>query len=225
MNQLKPTLPAVPRRMQKLHIEERGYPTPWFVQWIEGKPDFRVMDAAKRVRAVNEKLCWLCGEPLGVNLAFLIGPMCAINLVSAEPPSHRDCAEFAVKACPFLAMPKMVRRESGLPENYSDQVGGVMIKRNPGVILLWITKGYRVVKDDEGFVLRLGAPTEVAWYREGRFATRAEVLESIESGLPALQGPIEAETDLTLREYGLQWLALAKARALELLPAETPCQK
>lgn len=224
MNQLRPNMPPLPRRMLKLPVEERGYPVPWFVQWIGGKPDFRVMDATKRVRAVNQKLCWLCGEPLGQYMAFLIGPMCAINEISAEPPSHRDCARFAVKACPFLAMPKMVRRESGLPADWSDEVGGVMLKRNPGVTLLWITKGYRVIKDGAGFVLHIGKPCDVAWYKEGRFATRAEAQQSIESGLPALQEPLEAETDAKLRIEGLQWFAQAKARALELLPAEAAWQ-
>lgn len=204
--------------MQKLPVEERGYVVPWFVQWIEGKPDFRIMDGEKRVRAINKRLCWLCGETLGQCLAFVIGPMCAVNRVSSEPPSHRDCAEFAAKACPFLTMPKMVRRETGLPEETAEP-GGVMLRRNPGVTLLWMTKGYRVIRDGEGFVLRIGNPTDVAWYREGRAATRAEVVESIESGLPALVEPFEQVVDPDQRREGLAFLETCLATAMQLVPA------
>ena len=34
-----------------------------------------------------------------------------MNRTSAEPPSHRDCAEFAVKACPFLTQRELTRRK------------------------------------------------------------------------------------------------------------------
>ncbi len=75
----------VPPRIAKLPKDQRGYHVPWFVAWIDGVADFRVTDNAKLVRAVNERRCWVCGEKMGRHLAFLIGPMCAVNRVSAEP--------------------------------------------------------------------------------------------------------------------------------------------
>src|SRR5262245_2742625 len=101
---LRPELPPVPERMRKLPLH-RGYPVPWFVEWIEGVPDFRIMDGRKLVRAVKEKRCWVCGELMGSYLAFTIGPMCAVNRISAEPPSHRECASFSARGCPFLTRP------------------------------------------------------------------------------------------------------------------------
>ena len=83
---------SLPMRMRSLSIDERGFPIPWFVAYKDGKPEFRAMDGEKFVRALRGKLCWVCGQKLGVTMAFVAGPMCGINRTSAEPPSHRDCA-------------------------------------------------------------------------------------------------------------------------------------
>src|SRR5262245_54450039 len=130
-SKLRSDLPPVPRRMQKLPLDHRGYPVPWFVAFIDGKPDFRVVREPGIPLAHNKDLCWLCGERRGKWLAFVVGPMCGINRVTAEPPSHYECAEFAIKACPFLTRPMAVRRERDLPEH--DDAPGIMLARNPGV--------------------------------------------------------------------------------------------
>ena len=185
MTQLKDTLPPLPVRMQRLAINDRGFPVPWFVEWIDGKPDFRVMDGRKLIRAIKEHLCWICGLPTGSYLAFTIGPMCAINRVSAEPPSHRECAEFAAQACPFLTTPKEKRQEHRLPEDGTFSATG--LTRNPGVALVWITKSYKVIRGMDAEVLfRIGDPTETLWFCEGRPATRAEVQHSVDTGCPML---------------------------------------
>jgi hypothetical protein len=97
--------------MRHLPIDERGYPVPWFVAWLpDGKPEFRAMDRTKWFRAIREKLCWVCGGKLGVNVCFVAGPMCGINRTSSEPPSHLECARYSSRNCPFLNNPRMVRR-------------------------------------------------------------------------------------------------------------------
>jgi hypothetical protein len=60
-------------------------------------------------------------------------------------------------------------------------------------------------------LFRIGEPTSVAWYAEGRPATRKEVLVSIDSGLPLLQ-------EHCADAFELEALALAHARAMLLLP-------
>ncbi|UQR65088.1 hypothetical protein LRP30_07480 [Bradyrhizobium sp. C-145] len=141
--------------------------------------------------AVKRSLCWVCGQPLGQYKAFPIGPMCAVNRAIAEPPSHLECAEYAVRACPFLTNPRMRRNEKNMPAGRQEPVG-MMIKRNPGVICIWVTKEFRVMRDGNGALFRVGDPTSVTWWAEGRRATRAEVDHSIE-GLPLLRS--EAEKD------------------------------
>ena len=210
----------MPKAISKLPVD-RGFPVPWFVQWENGKPDFRIIDQAKLVKAVNERRCWICGGLIhSTNAAYVAGPMCAINQTSAEPPSHVTCAVYAAKACPFLARPHMVRREAGLPEE-AIVPAGVGIMRNPGVAMVWIVKGPLHLKEDGNgnHLCHLQDPVDVLWYAEGREATREEVLASIESGIPLL---IEA---VGLTEDDPDWpdaqLELTERRAAveALLPA------
>lgn len=180
---------VIPARIARLPRDQRGYPVPWFVSWIDGVPDFRVVDDRKTKRAVEEGLCFICGDKLGGYAAFTIGPMCAINRVSAEPPSHRDCAIFSALACPFLNNPAAPRRETKMPAGYVESgPADSMIRRNPGVTLVWVMRKYGIASGaKEGWLFTIGEPTDVLFYREGRPATRAEVEESIRSGLPILE--------------------------------------
>lgn len=176
----------MPSRFMKLRVNEGGFPVPRFVQDVSGKPDFRVVNMTYLTLAIRHKLCWLCGEALGRFQCFAIGPMCAINRVSSEPPSHKECAEFAVKACPFMANPNRARNEHGLPPE-SENPAGIMIKRNPGVTLLWVTEDYRTFKSGDGILIKIGDPVETQWWAHGRHATREEIMESIAGGLPVLK--------------------------------------
>jgi hypothetical protein len=177
----------VPDRIRKLPVDVRGFPVPWFVHWDSGGvPDFRVIHPDRIPEAVLQKKCWTCGEKLGRFMTFVIGPMSAINRISSEPPSHLDCARYAATHCPFLTRPHMKRNVHNLPGSYED-LPGVALKRNPGVALLWVTKNYEVLKEGSGYLFRIGDPVTIAWYAEGRTATREEILYSIETGLPLLQ--------------------------------------
>jgi hypothetical protein len=204
----------VPDRMRHRPISSKGFPVPWFVAQINGEWDFRVIGPGKIAYAHNHRRCWLCGEPLGKWLTFTIGPMCTVNRISAEPPSHLSCAEYAAKACPFLTQPKMRRNEKGIEATGAIKPAGTMIPRNPGVTALWVTRNYRLVQDGNGVLFRVGAPAKVTWWAEGRTATRAEVDASIASGLPLL----EAEA---VREGPDAETALKKvyADSLQFLPA------
>jgi len=107
-----------------------------------------------------------------------------VKHTTGEPPSHRDCAEFAVRACPFLTQREEERRTIGLPGEIS-KAPGFGIPHNPGVALLWITKTYRPWPVPEEAVREAGAqpsvlfamgePLVIECYREGCDATRAEI--------------------------------------------------
>lgn len=189
----------LPARMQQLPISSTGYPVPWFVAWIDGVPDFRCVEAGKVALAVRKNLCWLCGGKLGRFKAFVIGPMCAVNRVSAEPPSHRDCAEYAVRACPFLTKPNMRRNEKDLPGD-AFEPGGEMLRRNPGVTLIWIAQRFRqFTPQGGGRLFEIGDPISVKAYAGGRAATRAELERSMETGLPALRQIAERQGPEAMR--------------------------
>jgi hypothetical protein len=180
--------------MRGLDIDDRGYPVPWFVAWIDGKPEFRVMDARKWREAVRRKLCWVCGQQLGANQAFILGPLCVINRTISEPPSHRQCAEWSLKNCLFVSRSHM----------------------RPNVSLLWIAKDYQVF--DDGALakplIRVGDPLEFEWWCDGRLATREEVEASVESGLLILEAKAQEQGPEAVAE-----LARHKQEAERLYPA------
>lgn len=207
----------MPPRMARRPVSDKGFPVPYFVTAKDehGNWDFRFVHPRMPLEIAKRGVCWLCGEKLGQYLAFVIGPMCSINRVSSEPPSHRDCAEYAIKACPFLSKPNMRRNDADLtPEQKGELIErtpGIAIAHNPGVALLWITRTgvYRYG------LFHLGEPLEVYWYREGRPATRAECLEAIDKGLPHLRAVAAAENAMDELDAQIK-------RAMPLLPREAP---
>ena len=195
---MRPELERIaPPRIKRLKVDpDRGYPVPWFVSWIDGKPEFRVMSGAAYEQAVRQKLCWVCGEPLGRFRWFVIGPMCTINRISAEPPNHLECAEFSARACPFLTKPAMTRRENALPCDPTPEntVGGFALLHNPGLIALYLAESYERLPDGKGgHLFHLGAAAEVQWWTEGRQATPLEVYDGFRIGAERLKEMAAAE--------------------------------
>lgn len=214
MNHPAPTVP-IPPRLARRPRDKHGRLVPWFVAYIDGQPDHRVVRLNGISDAVRFNLCWLCGDTLGAYQTFVIGAMCVINRVTGEPPSHRDCGEYSAQACPFLTHPNMRRRETGLPENMLAP-DGEMDPRNPGVCVTWTVRSW---SKKPGYQLfDLGEPTEVTWWREGRRATYVEALHCLVAGMDVLrpkaaQGP-RAERDLA--DLEMQY-----ATATNYLPGNT----
>lgn len=219
-------LADMPDRIFRLPISPTGYPVPWFVSWYkdgqpcptgEGEPDFRVADQAKMGKAIAHRFCFTCGGPLGVFKAFPIGPMCCVTRSISEPPSHRECAVWSARVCPFLSKPRMVRNEKDLPGG-TVAAAGLGLKRNPGAVAVWITKTYkpfRALHGNSGILFKIGKPVEVLWFAEGREATRAEVMASIDSGFPELEKSARAEGPGAMTA-----LRQMRDEALALVPAE-----
>lgn len=213
MTELREGLPELPARFRSLPIDARGYPIPWFVITMpDGTRDFRIADSKKRVNAVKHDLCWLCGDKLGNYKCFVIGPMCAVNRNTSEPPCHRECAEFAVTACPFLMLPDAKYRTAKLPEQIGHHYGA--LPGNPGVTCIWTTKSYKpYAVPDGGWLIRIWDPIEVSWWAEGRLATRQEILQCMEARLPFLAN-MAAEEGVAAQEE----LANCIKQTMQLLP-------
>lgn len=213
-----------PPRIARLDRNREGYPIPWFVDRTTGPadaPDFRIADKRKLSAAVSFGCCWVCGESLvnqtlglaATQYAYVIGPMCAVNRISSEPPAHRDCAIYSATACPFLTTPNMRRRPVDMEGMRKPD--GEMILRNPGVALVWITNTWRMVPNHE--LWDVDEPAELLWYCQGRPATADEAHEAIDSGMPLLRASAEQEED---PEAAQKDLTLRYLRALDFLPAE-----
>jgi hypothetical protein len=213
-------LPTIPARMATLPLDHRGYPVPWFVEWIDGEPDFRVMDRRKWARAVKFGNCWLCGEMQGRHKTFVIGPMCAINRTTSEPACHIGCAEFAATACPFMTLPAAQYRSAELPAGHIEAAGHAS-KRNPGVTCLWTTDRFDVFNVDTlatggvpGQLIRIGEPSAVSWFALAKRASREQVEESIEGGFPALLAAATSQN-----RYAVAELLSMRAQFTRWLPA------
>jgi hypothetical protein len=216
MTEYRDDLPDRPARIQRLPLSSKGYPVPFFVAYVDGEPDFRIADPAKLKRCVRENRCWLCGEPLGRYKAFVLGPMCTVNRIANEPPSHLDCATYAAQACPFLTRPHAHRRTANLTDDRSAPPG-LAIMRNPGAVAVWITTSWELVRLQGGFLFQIGDPHGVHWYAEGVPASLAEVREGFESGVEILRAAADAQ-DPAARAYLDRQVAFARA----YLPCERP---
>jgi hypothetical protein len=219
MTQLAPGMPNLPPRFTRLPIDHRGFPVPKFVyQRPDGTYDFRVIKPGWREQCIRNRLCWQCGAPIGRKyLAFITGPMCAcVSRTCPEFASHKDCALFAVQSCPFLRFPNRKRDENDLPDDARAIAGDeAMIRRNPGVAALWVTRDYELFRAHDGTVMiTIGDPIEVTWWAHGRKATRDEVMHSIETGLPILRAMAEKDGKDAVAELEQQL-----ERGLKLVPA------
>ena len=219
---IRPDCLPLPAAMAGRPVERRGYPVPWFATWTADGWDLRVVRPERAAEARRRQVCWVSGQPLGRYRAFVIGPMCSINRVSADPPTTREIALWSARVCPFLSRPLAVRNTRGLAELgfREEEQRGVMLARNPGVCAVWVTDRYRVgQRGAERGLFFLGEPTaEVQWFTEGRPAARAEVEAAIATGLPALHAVAEQEGPAALAELD----RLTEAARAWLPAAATP---
>lgn len=200
-NILRADLPPLPARMKRLRVDERGYPIPWFVSYVDGRPEFRVYRVDKLLRANRSGLCWICGNKAGRVHTFILGAVHALTRMTSQPPCHAECARFAVMTCPFFAAPIDVRRSWST--------------RNPGVTCLWTTSAFRARYEDCGLMYRLGDPTQLEIYAEKRPATREEALAAMDAVMPmALQ--VADDEGLIRMRIDLEG---AYCKMLPLLPA------
>jgi len=213
VNKLKEGLEPVPGKMSALPIDDRGYPVPWFVTKLpSGEFEFRAFDPDKLRLAVAEHRCWICGEKLGKHMVFVIGPVSALNGTHLEPPSHRECALYALRNCPFLNNPSAERRPAGVGRGADILYGqGLLIKKNPGVCLAWTVHSYgEIINPVSRKVVsfNIGKPDKIEWFKEGRAATREEVEEAMRVAIEAFMDECGTSPEIIKKLEG-------KALALE----------
>jgi hypothetical protein len=100
-------LSDMPARVAALPKDRRGLPIPAIVLVDgAGEPHFTMNDMAVVARFYREGRCSICGERLGALKCFVGGPASAFHPhgMYFDGPMHRDCAVFALHACPYLAM-------------------------------------------------------------------------------------------------------------------------
>lgn len=114
------TIP-IPDRLKKFPLWRGKYPIFYVVTVHNGEPLFTVLSRAKQVEATNKNLCHICGERMSPPYYFIGGPMCMKYRRFNDGPMHKECAEYAAKACPFLANP-LAKYKANPPVSHQNEV-------------------------------------------------------------------------------------------------------
>lgn len=88
--------------------DKRGLPVPFVVlKDKEGNHHFKINDSHKTRICVFERLCTICGQIMNVNNRWLVGGIASAfdeRGYYIDHPVHKECAEYALKVCPYLAV-------------------------------------------------------------------------------------------------------------------------
>jgi hypothetical protein len=185
---------SMPDRVRRLP-QWGNLPVPFFVAWFkdgkqvpphrrghEGKPDFRVISTDALAMCVRHRRCWICGDRLGALVVFVTGPMSVLQRGSAEPPSHRACAEYAVQVCPFMVDPDAGKSYRATPPG--TKTDPTLAGYNPGVVATYVTREWQTHDNPaRGVDFLLGPPISISWWRQGRPASRLDVLIGMKGGI------------------------------------------
>lgn len=103
----------LPPLMQSMELDKRGYPIPFIiVRDKHGTSYFQINDESKVNQAIDHDLCAICGNKMGADKWLVGGPMSAFHPNGAyiDTPTHQQCLHYALKVCPYLAVPNYLKR-------------------------------------------------------------------------------------------------------------------
>jgi hypothetical protein len=167
----------LPKKMRALRLDHRGYPVPFIVlNDMAGKPVFTANDSIRQARCIVEKRCPICGSRLDRIFWFVGGPLSAFHEYGLYNDSamHKECMEYALRVCPYLAMRPGVHRVD--PEKIARRVKTLVFDPTmiPGVPVLMVAVAatiFEVVDRDARFGivgLRPKRPyLEIEYWRNG----------------------------------------------------------
>lgn len=213
MVNLRPEMQNAPRCMSNRPIDHRGFYVPWFVteKTEDGHWDFVRIQASRVRQAMEEKLCFVSGTPLGKYSSFVVGPMCTINRVGSDMACRREVAQWAAKVCPFLTRPLAVREH--VPDHVTP---GNLDTGNPGCAVVWtgLTRNILVMRNN---LIRIPPATSVEFYKEGQLATKGEARHFMKVGARKLMALAEQETETINRRTVVDECSLMVAETVEML--------
>lgn len=174
----------VPKRMRSLRKDARGYPIPWIVMIDKtGTPQFTINDQQRLHACVTKHLCAICGKrfdrhPITARheMWFVGGARCFLNQRGGfiDPPSHLECAEYALRVCPFLAARKYAKRiddkklaPDAIPDGMVLATAEHMQPELPDRFGLGLCFDYRVVGSSLDPVFTVAAWHHIEWWHAG----------------------------------------------------------
>lgn len=95
-------VPPIPQRLAR-RPTRGGLVVPWISLQIGDRDYLGEVHNAKRVRSLVDGLCQIDGQPLGDGPYLFLGTQSAIDEgFSSEPPMHRECGAYSIRACPMV---------------------------------------------------------------------------------------------------------------------------
>lgn len=136
-------IPPLPRTLEARPKDRRGLPIPLVtvVDPSSGIPDFTAVDGTRSLHAGRNRLCGLCGVPMGYWVAFLGGPGAADQRSYVDPPMHPECSAAATRLCPHIAH-RRPTRSTKITANTITPPGFILDK--PDTWIMGITRTYKV---------------------------------------------------------------------------------
>jgi len=144
----------IPWRMRDLGRDERRkVPIPVMNLRPDGTPDFMVVNNDTVIQCGMARLCGICGTSLDYWIAFVGGPISAMNGAYTDPPFHVECAEAAMKFCPHLAR-KVHRRtdDEKMPDGSWKSEGAV--EEKPAQWIIGLTRDYKMLPWGKGILFK-----------------------------------------------------------------------
>lgn len=159
----------IPPRLVHRPCDPRGYVIP-YAQFVDddGAPNFAVLDHYKTRECLRRRLCGLCGQQMGRHVHFIGGPLCVANHHFYDPPMHRDCAVYALQACPHLARSKGHYRPVPAIDGAVLVAGAMELEHAPYFALMHTTS-FDYGRTPAGMVVaKAGAWIDVEYWKDGR---------------------------------------------------------
>ncbi len=188
----------IPRRMNAMQKDSRGYPIPFIVlRDINGDPHFAANDSRKQLRCLFEKRCPICGTKLDKLMWFAGGPQSAFaeHGVYIDTGMHHECMQYAMQVCPYLAMPRYMKSigMSGItPENTPPGINifidPTQTPERPVVFVVAGTENFRI-KEAPGhmlYVIPQRPYHAIEYWRYGKNLSEAEGRQIISDARPEL---------------------------------------
>jgi len=165
----------IPKELSHLKIDSRGYPIPYFVSYINGKPEFRFIQPERIMMIIERKVCHICGKPLPKDFCYFIsGPMGLQNRISTDAGMHRVCAEFSLIACPHLFFQKSERRHNDALAQTIDKGRAIIVDKPDTLFLVKCDKWKVIFENGRHYIRYRSAAYERYTYQEGRLVKAIE---------------------------------------------------
>ena len=196
----------VPPRMKRLERDRRGYPIPVIVLRDKtGVPHYTINDEHKRQAVIAHEQCSICGQVLNRARWFVGGPLSAFDPEGCyiDAPLHHECAQYALRVCPYLAAPNYNKRIDArtLKESSPDElkmvfVDGTMYPDRPDLFVAQMSIGQINIRKGTPFVVYV-APVRpcrrVEYWQGGEMLSQAQgealTAEILKRPLPDRQAP------------------------------------